>query len=298
MPAASQQPRRSVDLALVLLALVWGSSYLCAKSLLAVMGVMSLLVLRFFFTTVALLIIWFPQRQKIERRELRISLGLGLVQVVVFVLETFGVEHTSANNAGLIISLAIIFTPLLEGMASRNWLPAPFFVATTTAIVGVGVLVSSHGFRTPNVGDALMLAAACVRATHVMLMGHLTKGQQYSSVFMTFIQCAVCLAVFSIAGTAGALRVIGHLSATQWFALLFLGIACSALGFVIQLWAVRKTSAARASLLLGTEPLFAVLVAVIVGHETLPLVGVAGGAMIIGSTYVAQGIELRHRERL
>jgi len=295
MPDSDVKKRRSVDLSLLLVAVVWGSSYLTAKSLLAVMGVLTLLTLRFALTTGALGVLWLVRRSQVTRREVTISLALGVVQLVIFVLETNGVQRTSATNAGLIISLAIVLTPLLEGIARKSWLPAPFFVATTVAVTGVALLVSSHGFHSPTVGDALMLAAAFTRALHVTLMGHLTKGYDYSSLFMTFVQCAVCAFCFAAVGTPGAIHVLGLLTATQWFGLVFLGLACSVFGFLVQLWAIRLTSASRASLLLGTEPVWAVLVAIVVGHEGLAALGVVGAGLIVASTYVAQGVETRHR---
>ncbi|CAM5392701.1 hypothetical protein SBADM41S_05725 [Streptomyces badius] len=37
----------------------------------------------------------------------------------IFLLETYGVVHASATNAGLIISLTMIFTPLAEAAVTR-----------------------------------------------------------------------------------------------------------------------------------------------------------------------------------
>ncbi|MEN9955176.1 MAG: hypothetical protein RLZZ41_840, partial [Actinomycetota bacterium] len=54
----------------------------------------------------------------------------------------------------------------------------------------------------------------------------------------------------------------------------------------------------RSSLLLATEPIWAVVIAVIFGGETLALLGIIGAAVIIISTYIGQGIETRHREQL
>ena len=61
------------------------------------------------------------------------------------------------------------------------------------------------------------------------------------------------------------------------------------------MWAIRKTSSSRASLLLGTEPVWAVVVGLTLGGEKLLLLGFIGAALIIGSTYVGQEIELKSR---
>jgi drug/metabolite transporter (DMT)-like permease len=65
--------------------------------------------------------------------------------------------------------------------------------------------------------------------------------------------------------------------------------------FLAQMWAIRRTSAARASLLMGTEPIWAVLVGVSLGSETLGLIGAAGAILIVAGTFWGQRIEAGHR---
>ncbi len=287
---------RSLDVGLIVVAVVWGSSYLTAKSLLSVMSVTTLLSLRLSVSAIILGPLWWARRRPVTRRELLVAAWGGVLLLVTFLLETAGVAHTSATNAGLIISFAIILTPVLESIASRHWLPAPYFVATTVAIVGVGLLVSSHGFHRPSGGDLLMLAAALGRASAVTSSGHMTKGYDYDAMFYTFIQCSVGAVILTVVSVPHDIEALGRLSVSQWGALLYLGVFCSVIGLMLQLWAVRATSASRASLLLGTEPLFAVAVSVVIGHESMTILGLVGGVLIVVATYAAQGMEIRHRE--
>lgn len=275
--------------------MVWGSSYLTAKTLLSVMSVTTLLSLRLSVSALILGPLWWARRRPVTRRELLVAAWGGVLLLVTFLLETAGVARTSASNAGLIISFAIVMTPVLESIASRHWLPAPYFVATTVAVVGVGLLISSHGFHRPNVGDVLMLAASFGRATAVTSSGHMTKGYDYDAMFYTFIQCSVGAVLLTVISVPQDIHALGRLTLTQWGGLLYLGMFCSVIGLMLQLWAVRATSASRASLLLGTEPLFAVAVSVVIGHESMTALGILGGVLIVAATYAAQGTEIRHR---
>lgn len=286
---------REVDLALLLVAALWGASYLSAKSLTQHAPVLTVLSLRFIITSLAIAFIWSLKRERFTRPELALGIGLGTSQGLILFCETSGVSKTSATNAGLIISLAIIFTPIFESIASKNWLPRPFFVATVVAVVGVALLVSDKGFAAPGLGDWLMLAAALFRALHVTAMGHLTADKKYSSVNLTLLQsltCALMYSVFSLDGIKGALREFDR---GIWLNLLFLSLLCGAFAFLVTLWAIRRTSSSRASLLLGTEPVWAVVVGVSIGGESLALLGVFGAALIIGSSYFGQKIESEHR---
>lgn len=288
--------RLRVDVSLLLVALVWGSSYLVTKGLSAASSVPSLLGWRFLVASAALGILWKWRVRRVPgRAELLTGVVLGLTQAGVLFLETFGVARTQASTAGLIISLTVIFTPLLDAAAARRWLPPQYFVAAVVSIVGVALLTSGGGVRIPQAGDLLMLAAALARAIHVSLLGVLTGGKPYSSITVTLIQSVVCAMIGVALDPAGMVRAAAGFSPADWAGVLYLGLACSVFAFLVQLWAIRRTSASRASLLMGTEPLWAVLLGVAVAGETLGWPGALGCVLIIGGCWAGQKIEANFR---
>ena len=283
----------TTDLVLLAVAAVWGSSYLAAKDVTAVTPVLVVLVLRYAISTVALIPLAAVRRRP-ERLEVGIGVVLGCTQAAVLALETFGVAHTSATNAGLIISLTVVFTPVLSNAWSRTWLPGPFFVAAALAVVGVGLLVSGHGFRAPTWGDALMLAAAGVRAAHVTLIGELTRSRQIDTVALSAIQAVVGTVLLGAIAAPELAHHTSELSAGSWARLTYLALFCSVFAFVAQTWAIRRTSPGRASLLMGTEPVWAVAIGVGLGGEHLTALAVVGAALIVAATFAGQRIERAH----
>lgn len=290
--------KREVDLVLLLVAFFWGSSYLAAKVLTEHTTVTAVLGLRFVITSIGMWLIWGLRRDKFQKAEWVLASILGASQALILFCETLGVSKTTATNAGLIISLTIVLTPILESIASRNWLPRGFFVAAVVSIVGVALLVSGEGFSAPGLGDWLMLAAAFIRSMHVTAMGHLTKGRTYSTVNMTLIQSLVCAVIFSTLSWRDMSDAISDFAPAQWYGLLYLSLLCGLFSFLANLWAIRRTSASRAGLLLATEPVWAVVVGVSVGGETLAALGVVGAVLILGSTFWGQQIETVHREKV
>lgn len=295
MPIRDALKSREVDFALLLVAGLWGGSYLAAKVLTEHATVLAVLGIRFSITAIAMLAIWSIKRPPITRSALILGLSLGSIQALILYLETSGVARTSATNAGLIISLCIVFTPILESLASKNWLPRSFFIATVTAVIGVALLVSNKGFAAPSAGDWLMLGAAVVRSIHVTSMGHLTKGKNYSSVSITLLQSAACAVIFLIFSGSQTIDAVTSFQTPQWLGMLYLSLLAGAFSFLLTLWGIRRTSSSRASLLLGTEPVWAVVVGVMLGGEQLLLLGFLGAILIIGSTYIGQEIEQKSR---
>jgi drug/metabolite transporter (DMT)-like permease len=280
---------RRTDGVLLALAVVWGSSYLTAKTATDALPVLVVLFLRYAIGALVCLVA-LRGLGPLTRDEKRSGALLGLTQAAVLVLETYGVARTSAGNAGLIISLTLVLTPVLD----RRRLPARFFLAVGACVVGVGLLVSDNGLRAPGAGDLLMLAAAVVRAGHVVLVGRLTAGRAVRPFQLTAVQTAVGAALFLVPAAPG-LPALARTGAITWAELVYLALGCGLCAFLAQTWAVQRTSATRASLLLGTEPVWALLVGVGLGGERLTALAVLGAALIVSGTYWAQSVERAHR---
>jgi drug/metabolite transporter (DMT)-like permease len=287
---------RRIDVVLLVVAAVWGSSYLAAKVATSAAPVLVVLFLRYGLSAAMCiaLVVARPSTRGGTRAEWGVGAVLGLTQAGVLMLETYGVAHTSAANAGLIISLTIVLTPVLDVSSRTHRLPAAFFTAGAVCLLGVGLLVSAGGLRAPSPGDSLMLGAALVRAAHVALVGRLTTGRAVRPLPVTMVQTVVGTVLFGVAA-AGQLPAIAHLDARDWAVLGYLALGCSVFAFLAQTWAVQRTSASRASLLLGTEPVWAVAAGVILGAERLSAWASIGAALVVGGAYWGQSIESRHR---
>jgi drug/metabolite transporter (DMT)-like permease len=278
--AGRRLPDVTGDLLLLAVAIIWGSSYLAAQTLVVAGGVLTVLALRYLVSMFAMLPLML--RRRVQRRELGVGVLLGVTQASILVLETYGVSLTSATNAGVLISLTILLTPLMQGGLSPR-----FFLAAATATVGVILLVAGPGLRTPSAGDGLMLAAAVVRAAHVNLSARLSRPS-YDTVTLTTLQTVVGAVVFTVAAWP---LTTGGFGTGEWLGILYLALGCSVFAFVVQLWAVRRTSPARASLLLGTEPVWAVLIGVGLGGDHLTGVALAGIGLVLTGVYWGQRVE-------
>lgn len=225
---------RRTDAVLLLVAVVWGSSYLAAKTATVALPVPAVLFARYAISALACgtLVASRRRRRRWTRAEVRVGSLLGVTQAAVLVLETYGVAHTSAANAGLIISLTIMLTPLLDRTGSRR-LPGTFFLAAGLCVVAIGLLASSTGLHAPHLGDMLILAAAVVRAGHVALVGRLTAGRPVDPLHLTTAQTVVGSALFLPFAAANLPDLVGS-SATVWTQLIYLALFCSVFAFLAQ----------------------------------------------------------------
>jgi drug/metabolite transporter (DMT)-like permease len=93
------------------------------------------------------------------------------------------------------------------------------------------------------------------------------------------------VALLSIAPTAE--QGIGSLSALAVFAVVFTGIACSAIALPLQLWGQRRIPATRAAFILLAEPVVAGIAGYVNG-ERLGAGRLAGGVAILAGIAVSE----------
>jgi drug/metabolite transporter (DMT)-like permease len=80
---------------------------------------------------------------------------------------------------------------------------------------------------------------------------------------------------------------VGELNGQVWFAIIFTGIACSAVALSLQLWGQRRIPPSRAALILLMEPVFAGLAGYVDG-ERLGAVEIVGALVILAAIAIAE----------
>jgi drug/metabolite transporter (DMT)-like permease len=278
---------RRIDITLLAVAAVWGSSYLAAKEVATPDTVFAFLAVRFTIAAVVLAVLLGRRMRGICRAELWSGMLFGAVLAAICSCETYGVTSTSASNAGLIVALTIVITPLLQRFAGGGRVPPTFYGAGAVAVLGCVLLTQSGGFSPPGLGDTLVAVAALLRAVHVTVIARVSTGRQLDSARTTFVQfVAVAVTSAGLAQMFGtpATTFTAAMSPADWALTGYLALACTVFAFVVQMWAVRRTSPARVSLLLGTEPLWAVLVGVGLGGDPVTGIGLLGAALVLAGT--------------
>jgi drug/metabolite transporter (DMT)-like permease len=275
------------DLPLLAVAVVWGSSFLVVKRVAEPDTVVAVLVLRFALVLPVLGLAARGRLRALTARQWGGGALLGLVLGAVFLLETYGAVHTSATNAGLVISLTMVFTPLGEAALRRSAPSGAFLAAAGLSVLGVALLTGNGGLRAPSAGDLLVLGGAVARTVNVLATARLRSVRGVHPLALTWVQLAFATLVFVVAAPwAGPApwAVAASFDAARWSLLLYLSLLCTLFAFFVQLWAVRATSPSRVSLLLGTEPLWAAVFGVALAGDRLGASGALGALAVLAGT--------------
>lgn len=282
--AIQQQPAyllRLSDLTLLLVALVWGTSYGVAKGALVFYPVLGFLAVRFGLTFVLLLPTLVRASAQQRRDAWRSGLPLGGLMLAIFLCETFGVAHTQASNAAFLISLCVVMTPFAQWWLLGQRPARAMFGFAAVSLLGAALL---SGGLTGGLGwgDALMLGAAMLRAIQVCQTSRLTRHSSASSLQLTAVQAGVitsgCL-LLALLSPGGLPALPTELA--FWLGTLYLVLGCTVFAFFAQNWALKHSAPSRVALLTSSEPAFGALFAVLWLGESLSPVGWLGGALIV-----------------
>lgn len=268
---------------------MWGSSYLATKETVDADSIFAFLALRFAMAAGVLALVLGRRITRVGRDEMLAGVLSGAILAVICMCETYGVTETSASNAGLIMALTVVITPLLSGRGAV----APLFYAPAAMVVlGCMALTQSGGFALPGAGDLLLVAAAVLRAIHVTVISRTSIPRRLDPGAVTLVQLVTVSALTTAPACAlGQFSAVPQMSVRDWTLTAYLAFACTVFAFGVQMWAVRYSTPARMSLLLGSEPLWAVLIGVGLAGDAVTVPGVLGAALVLGGTLWGRAVD-------
>ncbi|WP_018664258.1 DMT family transporter [Heyndrickxia acidiproducens] len=257
------------------------------------MPVFPFLFIRFTLTVIIMILFTWRKLKNATKDTWFSGIIFGLFLAGIFTSETWGINYTSAANSGFLISLTVVFTPVIESLALKKPLKIGIIGAVILSCAGTFFLTIKHGGYSFNIGDILILVAALLRATQMAVTQKLTNGKEMDSGSLTTIQLGVVAIVMGILTVLlnGKNAMALPPSFSFWILTIYLAIFGTLLAFYIQLAMIRKTSPTRVGLLMGTEPVFSAVFAILIGGESLIWQQWLGGALIVIGTYYGRYVE-------
>ena len=268
------------SLLLLIVSLVWGSTFAIMKDSLARIDVNSFLACRFILAAIVMAVIRPQSFRHITPSFLLRGVAAGLLLGLGYIFQTFGLTLTTVAKAGFITGLYAIFVPLIGAIFLRNQISKIQWFAVTLATIGM-VLLSLHGL-TMGLGEFFVLVGALFYALHIIGLGRWSPDRD--SYALAMIQMA----------TVGLLALLGsfkngfHLPHDQgvWAVVIYSAIAASAFAFMVQTWAQSFMSATGVGIILTMEYIFAAAFGVALVHERLTWRTIVGGICMMAGLYL------------
>jgi drug/metabolite transporter (DMT)-like permease len=270
-------------LALIAVTAVWGVTFVQVKDAVALYPLFAFLAVRFAIAVLALGVPAGPRLRGLGRGGWIAGAALGLLLALGYGLQTAGLERTTVSSAGFITGLYVVFTPLLALALFRVRPGRAVWAGVALATLGLALLSGVDAGS--SAGDLLVLAGSAAYSLQIVLMERFAP--RYDPLAFTEVEMIAAFGGFAVLALA-----LGQVEVprgwTVWGALLVTGVFASALAYLVQTWAQRRTSATRTALAFTMEPVWAALFGYTLAGDRLGWVGWAGCAVIMAGILLAE----------
>ncbi|MBV8666801.1 MAG: DMT family transporter [Burkholderiaceae bacterium] len=274
--------------ALLLVTMVWGTTFPAMKDLSAHFSPVWIVFVR--FACAALLLAPFLRRA--QASDFKAGAVLGATLFVCYMFQVEGLALTSANRNAFITGLNVLVVPLL-GLAMGKVPERRIVIAIVLAIAGLFALCWDGGGNW-GLGDTLALGGALCFGTYIKLL-EIGSRRASNLLALTAIQIA------AVALCALAWLLIWEIPhrAIDWSQFtrnglgdaanfLYLAVVATAAIIALQTWGQRHSSANEAAVIYAFEPACGAIAAYFWLGETMAWRGVLGALLLIAGMIVSQ----------
>jgi drug/metabolite transporter (DMT)-like permease len=278
--------RRAAEGGLVGIAAVWGLTFVMVQDAIAELPTMAFLAYRFIPAALLMALVFWRPLRRLSAAGWRAGLLMGLFLTAGYILQTLGLERTSASNTGFITGLFVVLTPVLGAVFLRQRVSGVAWAAAGVSAVGL-YLLSGAGGDFESRGDGLVLLCAVALAAHILATSRGVGGHDPAA--LVVVQLAVVGVVCMVAATAAGQLEVPR-GQTVWSALIVTSLVASALGFLVQTFAQQHAPPARTALILASEPAFAGLFGYLLAGDRLGPVEWLGAAIILAAIVAVDAV--------
>lgn len=269
----------------------WGASFIATKNLLDELTPEAIISMRLILAIIFLIILALYTKKDFTiklKSNIRILL-LALIAVFHLWIQITGLKFTTASNTGWIIGTAPIFMVLLGLIFFGEKLTLLKTSGIIIAMFGLFLLVGKGDITNvdliQNKGDLLVLSSSFTWGIYSMVNKKISLDYSpMMTILYLFIMMAIIIIPFNL--NSGSFNAVAHLSTIGWISILFLGLLCSGVAYVIWAYALRDMESAKVGAFLYFEPFVTVISAWLFLKEEITLLMLLSGLIITAGVFL------------
>lgn len=274
------------DLILLVVAFLWGSSYVVTKNAIETLEPMHLIFYRFSIASVLCLVFYGKHLKNISRNEIKAGAFIGVLLTLGIILAITGVLYTTVSKNSFIVSISVVLVPFIYwGVCKKK--PTKMSIAAVF-LMTIGLAFLTLDFRGPfelNKGDLLTLGCVGFYACHIVFSDVYAK--KYNPVSVNMI--AMITATF-ISGVILILKgdLNFSIQKSTLTDVVYLAVFPTFVCYTLQISAQKYTTATHAAIIISLESVIATILAIIFLEETLTLNMIIGCLIIFISVLTSE----------
>ena len=278
------------ELVLVLLTLLWGSTFTAVKVLLEQLSFSWLLFYRFGIGVLVLTLFCLIKRVRLNVQIWRSGLILSLFLFVGYLSQTIGLQTTTASKSAFITSMVVVFVPVLSVFLEKRFPRFSSIMGIFIAVFGLILLVQPQGGGIAS-GDIWTLMCAITWAVYIVQLQ--VETSRHNNLALLWVQMIgmtfLCLLAIPLERMLMPQTTAGWLpDLTSVGLLVYLALGCTLLTTGLQTFFQKGTTSTRAALIYTAEPVFASAIAWVWLGERFTRVQWLGALLIIAGVLFSE----------
>lgn len=273
------------EISLVLITIIWGSTFTIVKKGLDQVTPIFFIALRFWIATAVVAALMTGQYRKITRKTVLQGGVLSVALLGGLVLQTLGLGDTTPSNSAFITSLCVLLVPVFGFLIFGHRPSFRTLIGILLAILGLILLLARSTDFSLHSGDFLTLICAFLFGFHILFLGRFVQVTDYRHLVFVTMACGAILSSIMVAFLESP-HVVWDFYFT--FYLFILGVLATAVAFFIQGWAQQYSNPSHTALIFTLEPVFATVFAYWFLDQGLGAWECVGGILILAGILVAE----------
>ncbi len=278
------------DSALIVLAVMWGTSHVITKEILATHSSAFYTATRFGIAALCFGLAFSGHLRRSNWQEIKQGAKLGLLSFAGIAFYVVGLSFTQASKAGFITGLYLVFTPLLSYVLFRTKPTRDHLTGLAIAILGFALLSFPQGGETINWGDLFILLAAVSWAAHISATSAFAAAGDVRSLaaFQVITVALLATTVFFVLKALGLETMPNPVDSQFLVQIGYMAVMVTFVAALMQTWAQSRVNPTHAVILYTLEPATAAIFAYYKFGEKLSFWRAIGAALIVVGVMVSR----------
>jgi drug/metabolite transporter (DMT)-like permease len=280
-----RQRKLRANVLLIVVTMIWGSSFLIVQHALTFVGPFTFLAMRFGFAVLVLAFLFRKRLIHITSTEILSGSIIGLFLFASYAFQTVSLQYTTSSQAGFISGMyvplvAILAIPLLQQKPTLGSI-----LGILLSMSGLILLSVKNTFQiTIGPGEILALACALASALHVICISKFAP--RADAINLTIVQITLT-ALLSLIAMPIAKEPFSFPPFSVWGSALFLGVVATAFCLAIMNWVQQFVSSTEAAMFYALELVWLSILGHFAG-DNLSLLGWIGCGCMLSSMVVGE----------
>ncbi|WZL72969.1 DMT family transporter [Clostridiaceae bacterium 35-E11] len=284
MEENSVKTRLYADLTLLVVAFLWGTTFVASKHALSYATPLFIIAIRFILAFIVLAVVFRKKIMVQQRSDLKGGIIVGTILYIAFVTQMIALQYTSAGKQAFLAGTYVVMAPFLYWLISKKKPDRRSFIGAVVCFVGIGLLTVNTTFRM-GFGDSLTLFSSLFFAAHIISTGYFAEKQD--TIILTVVQFGA-VAILSLISALVFEPFPTNLALNGIVSMVYLGLFCTCIAYFLQTVAQKYTISTHAAIILSLEAVFGSILSVILLGEAFTLKMVFGCIAIFAAILITE----------